>query len=182
MARFVNSLAPQCHDHKYDPYTSADFYSLSAVFADIDQPIIANNGANPHWAPFRFLPENEEQASQIEETDARYYAILAEFPEAGPYESWLFSRDAGPAPPHGPWAEEFKQITKRRVELGKTIPHAIVTRPLPKPRTVRFLPRGNWLDESGDIMPPRPPMFLGGAVSDDQFDPTCLGRLAVRDR
>ncbi|HXT59600.1 MAG TPA: PSD1 and planctomycete cytochrome C domain-containing protein [Pirellulales bacterium] len=30
----------QCHDHKFDPFASRDFYSLGAFFADIQEPII----------------------------------------------------------------------------------------------------------------------------------------------
>lgn len=30
----------QCHDHKFDPITSKDFYSLGAFFADLKEPII----------------------------------------------------------------------------------------------------------------------------------------------
>ena len=30
----------QCHDHKFDPITSRDFYSLAAVFADIREPSV----------------------------------------------------------------------------------------------------------------------------------------------
>src|ERR1043166_9001188 len=29
----------QCHDHKFDPITSRDFYSLGAMFADLKEPI-----------------------------------------------------------------------------------------------------------------------------------------------
>ncbi|WP_395751498.1 PSD1 and planctomycete cytochrome C domain-containing protein [Prosthecobacter sp.] len=30
----------QCHDHKFDPWTMRDFYSLGAFFADIKEPIL----------------------------------------------------------------------------------------------------------------------------------------------
>ena len=32
----------QCHDHKFDPFTTRDFYSLGAFFADIEEPIIGH--------------------------------------------------------------------------------------------------------------------------------------------
>lgn len=33
-----------CHDHKFDPITTRDFYSLGAFFADIKEPIIGSRG------------------------------------------------------------------------------------------------------------------------------------------
>jgi hypothetical protein len=30
----------QCHDHKFDPFTTRDFYALGAFFADIKEPIV----------------------------------------------------------------------------------------------------------------------------------------------
>ena len=45
----------QCHDHKYDPYTSRDFYSLVAFFADLDEDAHFTNGGNS--LPTRRDPE-----------------------------------------------------------------------------------------------------------------------------
>ncbi len=33
----------ECHDHKFDPYTTRDFYALSAFFADIDEVGVYGN-------------------------------------------------------------------------------------------------------------------------------------------
>ena len=34
----------ECHDHKYDPFTQRDFYSLAAFFADVDD--VQTRGSN----------------------------------------------------------------------------------------------------------------------------------------
>jgi hypothetical protein len=43
----------------------------------------------------------------------------------------------------------------------------MVTAALPQPRTTRLLPRGNWLDESGPILQPAIPRFLGRLETGD---------------
>ena len=37
-------MCAECHSHKFDPYTHADFYSVAAFFADIQEPAIGNRG------------------------------------------------------------------------------------------------------------------------------------------
>ena len=37
-------MCAECHSHKFDPYTQADFYSVAAFFADIQEPAIGNRG------------------------------------------------------------------------------------------------------------------------------------------
>ncbi|MCC6490218.1 MAG: DUF1553 domain-containing protein [Candidatus Hydrogenedentes bacterium] len=50
----------ECHDHKFDPFTTRDFYSFSAFFADIEEKGVYTAGEK--WDPFLSLP-SEGQAS-----------------------------------------------------------------------------------------------------------------------
>ncbi|MEE2883065.1 MAG: PSD1 and planctomycete cytochrome C domain-containing protein [Planctomycetota bacterium] len=52
-------------------------------------------------------------------------------------------------------------LQEQAVAIEKTLPLTLFTRPLKMPREVRILPRGNWLDESGEIVEPAIPAFLG---------------------
>ncbi len=36
----------QCHDHKYDPYTMKDFYSMAAFFADVKEKVLGRRSPN----------------------------------------------------------------------------------------------------------------------------------------
>lgn len=37
-------MCAECHDHKYDPVTMADFYSLGAFFADVEEVAVGKRG------------------------------------------------------------------------------------------------------------------------------------------
>ena len=152
----------RCHDHKYDPFTARDFYSLAAVFADVDHPDISQRKPNLHWLPYELVPQNEEQEKQLKPIDEKYKQFIAKYPEAGAWEVWKHSFMAGAEPKLGDWKADFEKAINERQELAKTIPHISVTRAKTEPRVTRVLDRGNWMDEDGEIASPRPPIFLGG--------------------
>lgn len=55
---------------------------------------------------------------------------------------------------------EIASLEKRKVEIRTQSPYSLTTVSV-QPRTTRILPRGNWLDDSGDIIDPMIPEFMG---------------------
>jgi hypothetical protein len=54
----------ECHDHKFDPFTSRDFYSMKAFFADIKETgLVPDRGRNA-WGSQIALP-TAQQAAQL---------------------------------------------------------------------------------------------------------------------
>ncbi|MBT5536237.1 DUF1553 domain-containing protein [Candidatus Poribacteria bacterium] len=49
----------QCHDHKFDPFTTKDFYSFAAFFADVEERGVYRGGSK--WEPVVMLPTDEQQ-------------------------------------------------------------------------------------------------------------------------
>jgi Protein of unknown function (DUF1553)/Protein of unknown function (DUF1549)/Planctomycete cytochrome C/Concanavalin A-like lectin/glucanases superfamily len=89
-----------CHDHKYDPTTQKDFYSLSAFFNNIDeQPF---NGNRPVWAPVARIPkpENLEAYNRVLVKRSELAAQLnaSRLQERVLVERWLASRQNPPQP------------------------------------------------------------------------------------
>ncbi len=58
----------RCHDHKYDPIRTKDYYQLFAFFNNIDGPPMDGNGAR--WAPIAQVP-TPQQAETLRSIDLR---------------------------------------------------------------------------------------------------------------
>ena len=71
--------------------------------------------------------------------------------------------------------DRIAEISSDRDSFQKSLPKTLMTVSR-KPRTIRLLPRGNWLDDSGEEMSPSVPKFLGrfGQSGDSDRRPTRL--------
>jgi hypothetical protein len=141
----------QCHDHRFDPYTLRDFYSLAAFFADVDEEKHLRGGGAD-----RVPTKREPEISVHTRRERDRLAELAA--QIGRLEQQARS------------AEQKKQLAALAAEretLSKAERKVMVTQAI-KPRTVRVLPRGNWLDETGRIVEPAIPAFLGSLPSKDR--------------
>ena len=63
----------RCHDHKFDPITQDDYYSLATIFKSTKTFGDSNTGAIKHWNEYLFAQEEEKKA--IEEVDQKIAAL-----------------------------------------------------------------------------------------------------------
>jgi hypothetical protein len=181
----------ECHNHKYDPFTTKDFYRFAAFFADVAEVPVGRQPQTPIVTP--------AQAEQLKTFDAEIAAkktaiAMAKISEEG-QAKW--EADTKKTPPKGlakPIADalaieadkrndaqkktlaqhyrdnvapetaaarkELAAVTAKKDAFQKSLPQTLVTT-VTQPRMMRVLPRGNWLDETGEVVQPGIPEFLG---------------------
>jgi hypothetical protein len=181
----------QCHDHKFDPFTTREFYSLASFFADVKE------GAVGRREPGIPVPSGEQTAElrKLDEEMAPLHKVLATpMPQldagAARWEAALLLAELRKlprplvdalllepakrtpqqkqevaahyrtlAPELKTTRDQLAALQKQKDALDKAIPRCLIAVSGP-PRVVHVLPRGNWLDESGDAMSPATPQAL----------------------
>ncbi len=74
----------------------------------------------------------------------------------------LFAHFKSIAPETTKARERLADARKARQDYEASLPHCLVSSTNAQPRTVRILPRGNFLVETGDIVSPALPVYLAG--------------------
>lgn len=150
----------QCHDHKFDPFTMKDFYSLAAFFADVDDESHFKTGSND--LPTRRDPELElptpEQNEQILKCQAEGQELKSRVQKLEKQPTAEQSDELKAEIASAQAALKKSQV--KLAELKKSVRRTMITVALKEPRETRILPRGNWLDESGQLVDPRFPQFM----------------------
>ncbi len=72
----------------------------------------------------------------------------------------------GTTPVFAAQREAFARTERERREYFNSLPKCLVSVSTPNKRIVRILPRGNWMDESGEVLQPALPHYLPQPASD----------------
>ena len=83
-----------------------------------------------------------------------------EDPDAEPVRTVLWAEYRDQGPDLEPLRDRLEDARKARADFEAMLPRSLVTVRTGPPRTVRILPRGNWLIETGEEIPPAIPAFL----------------------
>ena len=178
----------ECHNHPYDPFSTKEFYQFGAFFADIQEAAVGRQQQTPVATPEQEakLKTLEAQIAALQGSVTGPEAVKLQLAWEGRVKAGevkglpkeiddILKADGAKRNAkqqeavatyfrtHEPTlkepAEKFAKLTQEKAALVKAMPQTLVSMS-GNPRTVRILPRGNWLDDSGEIVLPAVPASL----------------------
>jgi hypothetical protein len=179
----------ECHSHKFDPFTTKDFYSFGAFFADVKERAVGRQEQTVMATP--------QQQGQLDKLDQEIAALRPALSKSTPaletgQAAWEKQTRGKPgklpaavaaalkvepgqrnakqkealaahyrsiAPALASVRERIAALEGQKKQIIQKVPSTLVTMSV-NPRVMRVLPRGNWLDDSGQIVAPAVPGSL----------------------
>jgi hypothetical protein len=139
----------ECHDHKFDPYAQRDFYRMAAFFADVD-----------HYGSFAGPGGNSLPTARPPEMLAWTLPVYHQAQALDQQIADLQRQLVGKLPGDYPQVQrQLVDLKHRRIELEALYVPTMVTQAI-APAEIRVLARGNWMDESGEVVAPGTPPHL----------------------
>jgi Protein of unknown function (DUF1553)/Protein of unknown function (DUF1549)/Planctomycete cytochrome C len=185
----------ECHTHKFDPFTIKDFYSFAAFFADVSEKAVGRQDQTKLPTPEQAAQlkaldellavakaELSVKSPELAAARATWEAVARETPPKGLAAPVLAALKEEPpqrsakqeelldvefrkqAPELATAREKVAGLEKERAAIDATILSTLVSMSV-SPRPTRILARGNWLDDSGDVVLPAIPSFLSSSAS-----------------
>ncbi len=148
----------QCHDHKFDPYGTADFYQMAAFFSDVDEEEHFRTGTNE--LPTKRAPERLVHSRMERERLAKLERQIGDLQARCEQVANEETRQA--------MLKQIERLEARRRIWMQQIRPTMITVSLSEARVTRIFPRGNWLDETGPVVEPHVPAFLSASLSATQ--------------
>jgi len=139
-------ICARCHDHKYDPFSQRDYYSIYAFFHNVSEQGRGNYGApiqrnNP---PMIQLPSPEQESTRAlaQAELGKAEQLLANTPEDSDQRETLKKR--------------VDDLKKKADLADLAIPTALVMDELPEPRPTYILVRGSYDRQGQQVYPDTP--------------------------
>ena len=208
----------ECHDHKFDPYSTREFYQFAAFFSDIEETAVGRQQPTlfPDKAQAAHLAAFDEQISRLqaiveastpeleaaqrgwEEQTLEQLAnadeaqrpklpkdVLAVLAKAStdrtdPEGTIVRAHYRSIAPLLEGTRKQLEEARKDKAELERVVPKTLISLRMPEPRVTRVLPRGNWLDDGGEIVAPGVPSALPALAVEGRANRLDLARWLVR--
>ncbi|MCR9294770.1 MAG: PSD1 and planctomycete cytochrome C domain-containing protein [bacterium] len=159
-----------CHDHKYDPITMRDFYSLYAFFNNIDaEPETGRRSGTDFQRglqpPYINLPSREQTlrladlSAEVAAAKARLASLKAALKSTDLPDSVLDESDAGFAELVKQAEQVLKAAETEHDRYLLSIPAAMIMKERTEVRPAHILIRGAY-DKPGDVVPRATPAFL----------------------